>query len=360
MEDNDYIDADNNITPAYRQAVSDDTVAPLPKKLQPIADGVSNLINSIFCKSDLNDMIISEQVVAPENKLNSNFYRAEFQALWNEINHKYVYTVNYDSDELIKKAVKHIDDELKVTKLRYILVEGTQDEEQVTAFGGTRSRSHDLTDVCTSAVRYDLVGDIAKGAHLTRRTVVKILRGIQEDRLLLFKNNPEEFIRKVINIIKEQKSTMIVDAIHYNMTDGRYDNDIFTINSKVDLAHDLKGVKHITDFIKTDSEGEKKFVHDLDEAGEVVVYAKLPRAFRIPTPVGNYTPDWAIAMTRNEVKHIFFIAETKGSMSSMDLSPIEKAKIDCADKLFNELSNSKVRYHKVASYQDLLDEMNAV
>jgi type III restriction enzyme len=102
-----------------------------------------------------------------------------------------------------------------------------------------------------------------------------------------------------------------------------------------------------------DSDGERRFAEALEGANEVVVYAKLPRSFRIPTPIGDYAPDWAIAFDRQQVRHVFFIAETKGSMSEMDLRPVEKAKIDCAKKLFNELSTSKVVYHEVASFEDL-------
>ena len=249
---------------------------------------------------------------------------------------------------------------MEVKQLRYVMVEGMQDESQVTEFGNTRSQSRELTDVCTSTVKYDLVGDIAKGSNLTRRTIVKILQGIKQSKLYLFKNNPEEFIRKVISIIKEQKSTMIVEAIHYNITEGKYNSDIFTVKSKRDFDRAYEAKKHITDYVFTDSKGEHQFAHDLDEASEVVVYAKLPRTFQIPTPVGNYAPDWAIAMKKNDVKHIFFVAETKGSMSSMDLSVIERAKIDCAEKLFNSISTANVKYHKVATYQDLIDGMNAI
>ena len=180
-------------------------------------------------------MVVEEKTTTPDNRLNENFRKAEFQALWNEINYQYVYTVSYDSNELIEKASLHINAELKVKQLRYVMVEGTQDEEQVTDFGDTRSQSRQLTDVCSSSVRYDLVGDIAKGANLTRRTVVKILQGIKTSKLYLFKNNPEEFIRKVVSIIKEQKATMIVEAIHYNMTEGKYDSSIFTVKSKMDF-----------------------------------------------------------------------------------------------------------------------------
>lgn len=360
LEDNGYIDSDNNITPGYRTAVSEGTVAPLPQQFQSIAGGISRLINSIFDPKALDDMVVEEKTVIPENKLNDNFNKSEFQALWKEINHQYVYTVSYDSNELIEKAILHIDAELEVTRLRYVMVEGMQDKSQVEEFGDTRSQSHELTDVCTSTVRYDLVGDIAKGANLTRQTVVRILKGIKESKLYLFRNNPEEFIRKVINIIREQKSTMIVESIHYNMTEGKYDSNIFTVKGKADFDRAYEAKKHITDYVFSDSKGERDFAHDLDESNEVVVYAKLPRSFQIPTPVGNYAPDWAIAMQKNGVKHIFFIAETKGSMSSMDLTAVEKAKIDCAEKLFNSISTANVRYHKVTSYQDLLDAMNAV
>lgn len=357
LEDNGYIDEDKYITPEYREAIASGNVAPLPPKLQPIAEEVTRLINSIFDPKALDDMVVEEKTTIQENQLNENFGKEEFQALWKEINHQYVYTVSYDSEELIEKVILHINAELDVKQLRYIMVEGTQDEKQVTEFGDTRSQSHLLTDICTSTVRYDLVGDIAKGANLTRRTVVKILQGLKESKLYLFKNNPEEFIRKVISIIKEQKSTMIVETIHYNMTEGKYDSNIFTVKSKMDFDKAYEAKKHITDYVFSDSKRERQFAHDLDEAKEVVVYAKLPRTFQIPTPVGNYAPDWAIAMEVDGIKHIFFIAETKGSMSSMDLTKIELAKIECAEKLFNSISTSKVKYHKVASYSDLLDEM---
>lgn len=360
LEDSGYIDESNNITPKYREALANGNVVPLPQKLQPIAEGVTKLINAIFDPKVLDEMVVEEKTTTPDNKLNDNFKKAEFQALWKEINHQYVYTVSYDSRELIEKCILHINAELEVKQLRYVMTEGTQNEKEVTEFGDTRSQSHLLTDVCTSTVRYDLVGDIAKGTNLTRRTVVKILQGIKEQKLYLFRNNPEEFIRKTVSIIREQKSTMIVEAIHYNMTDGKYDSDIFTVKSKMDFDRAYEAKKHITDYVFSDSKGERQFAHDLDEANEVVVYAKLPRSFQIPTPVGNYAPDWAIAMQKDGVKHIFFIAETKGSMSSMDLTAVEKAKIECAEKLFNSISTNDVRYHKVTSYQNLLDELNAI
>ena len=93
---------------------------------------------------------------------------------------------------------------------------------------------------------------------------------------------------------------------------------------------------------------------ELDTSVEVVVYAKLPRSFTIPTPVGNYNPDWAIAFQEGTVKHVYFIAETKGSMSSMELRKIEECKIDCARKFFKKITSDQVKYDVVDSYGKLM------
>jgi len=362
LEDNEYVDNSGNITPKYHSDREAGTLAPLPQKLASMIDGVTRLINSIFDPSLLDGMTENGgKTKLPEPKLNVNFYKEEFQALWKAINHQYVYTVSYSSDELIKNAILHLNtDELQVRTLRYIKIVGQQDAQDVTEFGNTKSTSNELTDVSTSSVKYDLIGQIAKGANLTRRTAAKILQGLRPAKLALFRNNPEEFIRKVVQIIREQKATMIVDHINYHLTEGKYDSDIFTAASKAEFDKAYQATKHVTDYVVSDSTGERNFAHDLDEANEVVVYAKLPRTFQIPTPVGNYAPDWAIAMERGCVKHIFFIAETKGSLQSMQLNAIENAKIDCCTQLFNEISTDNVKYHKVTCYQDLIDAMTAV
>lgn len=362
LEDNEYVDESGYITPKYHADLVAEALAPYGEKLAPMANGVTKLINSIFDPQQLDDMTENgSNTKVPVQTTNSNFNKEQFQALWKEINHQYVYTVSYDSNELIEKAIIHLNtDELQVRTLRYVKIVGEQDNDDVTEFGNTRSTSQQLTDVSTSNVKYDLIGQIAKGANITRRTTAKILQGLRPGKIDLFRNNPEEFIRKVIQIIREQKATMIVDHIHYHMTEGRYDSDIFTVASQVEFNKAYKATKHITDYVISDSLGERNFAQDLDESKEVVVYAKLPRSFHIPTPVGNYAPDWAIAMERGNVKHIFFIAETKGSLQSMQLNAIENAKIDCCSRLFNEISSADIRYHKVTCYQDLIDAMTSI
>ena len=181
----------------------------------------------------------------------------------------------------------------------------------------------------------------------------------------MFRDNPEDFISKVVRLINEQKATMIVEHVSYNKTEGEYDSSIFTAEKTAQsFEKAFVAKKAIQKYVFTDGTAEKsierQFAEDLDTADEVCVYAKLPRTFQIPTPVGNYAPDWAIAFYEGTVKHIFFVAETKGSMNSLELRPIEKAKIDCAKKLFNGISTGQVRYHEVDSYRKLLEVMESL
>ena len=358
LYDNEYIDEQGVVTRRYKDDLQENSLAALPRRLEPMAQSIHKLVQSTYDENILLDDMIEDgnRTQSPENKLNENFAKKEFQELWHNINHKYVYTVHYDSEELIRKAIAAINEELYVTELKYIMTEGMQ--QAADQFGDTRTSTKEIGTVSTSTVKYDLVGEIAKGATLTRRTVVAILKGISQAKLYMFRNNPEEFIRNTIRIIKDQKATMIVEHISYNKIEETYDSTIFTQEKHtqpIEKAYAAK--KHVMDYVFPDSKGETEFAGSLDSATEVCVYAKLPRAFQIPTPVGNYAPDWAIAFNRGTVKHIFFIAETKGSMDTMEMRGVEKAKIECAEKLFNNVSTSHVRYHRVTSYQNLLDEI---
>ena len=356
---NDYVDDDGRLTPTYLSAADKGELAPLPPKLQPISEGVMKLVAGIFNPKVLDDMVEPVETTTPENNLNEHFDNERFQEMWNEINNKYVYTVHYDSNELIEKVVAALQSNLTVTKLQYVKVTGTQDSDKVTEFGNTKTTTSELSDVSTSNVPYDLVGDIARGARLTRRSVVKILQGI-DNKVLLFKNNPEEFIRNVVKTIREQKATMIVEHISYNRIAGKYDSSIFVPERKLNINKVIEAQKHITPYIAFDSEGEKAFAEALDGATEVQVYAKLPRKLKIPTPVGNYAPDWAIVFNDGTVRHVFFVAETKGSLDGMQLRGVEEAKTKCAQKLFNSISTSKVRYGVVDKFENLYNLINGI
>lgn len=370
---NGYVDMKRKVTEKYRSDVAMKTVKDLPEELKPMTEGIHTLIQSVYDDSIMESMFTNgHEPKVKKNPLNENFFKREFQALWKEINHKYAYTVKFDSEELIRKAIAYIDQKLFVSELQYTTTVGRQKSEMneyeiegFTSFTGEKTRTQTFKHTQKSKIKYDLIGKVADGAILTRKTVAAILQGIRTDKFFMFRNNPEEFISKVIRLINEQKATMIVEHITYDTIEGEYDSSIFTAEKNTqsfDKAFLAK--KSIQDYVFTDGSAdksiEKKFAEDLDSAEEVCVYAKLPKTFRIPTPVGNYSPDWAIAFYEGKVKHIFFIAETKGTMKSLELRPIEQAKISCAKKLFNEISTSKVKYHDVDSYQSLLNIMNSI
>lgn len=370
---NGYVDMKRKVTDKYRTDVKLGTVALLPEEIQPMADGIHTLIQSVYDDSVLKDMFSDgHETKVKENPLNENFAKAEFQALWKQINHRYAYTVEFDSNELIQKSIAYINEKLFVSELQYTTTVGRQKSEmnehevdRGESFTGEKTRTQTLKHAQTSQIKYDLIGKVAEGTVLTRKTVAAILKGLRVDKLYMFKNNPEEFISKVIKLIREQKATMIVEHISYNQLEGGYDSTIFTAEKSAQTFDKaFRANKAIQDYVFTDGSAEKsierRFVEDLDAAQEVCVYAKLPKGFHIPTPVGNYSPDWAIAFYEGTVKHIFFVAETKGTMESLNLRPIEQVKISCAKKLFNEMSTSNVKYHDVDSYQNLLNVMKTL
>lgn len=295
---------------------------------------------------------------------NDNFNKKEFQDLWNKINIKTLYEVDFDSDELIEKAVNSIDAKLNIAKMAIRITQGEQKEtlsaeslkEHSTLTNGKTSTIL-LDDFSPSQVEYDLIGEITKDTGLTRKTIVIILSKINPEKFNYYQYNPEEFIRKVTNIINDEKATSVIEGITYHKTDKKYSTDIFTMNNiKAELnVNAISNVKkHIYDFLVYDSLIEKKFAEKL-ESGEVTVYAKLPNDFKIPTPVGNYNPDWAIVFDNKSFKYIYFIAETKGDMSSLQLKGAEQAKIACAKKHFECISNGEVKYDVVDSYESLIN-----
>ena len=367
---NNYVDEDDGITQDYRDDVAADRLKPLPEGLQPIGESIHKLVQAIFDDKVLKEMFADgNKTPAPENPLNDRFYKKEFQNLWTAINHKYAYTVDFDSDELIRKAVAVINSELFVSQLQYtVSVAGQKasisgDEMRTgNSFEAAKTHTETLKHAETSQVKYDLVGKIAEGTVLTRRSAAAILKGINPAKFYMFRNNPEEFISKVIRLIKEQKATMIVEHITYDQIEGSYDSSIFTAEKHgktFDQA--FHADKAIQDYVFTDGTAEdsveRRFVKSLDGSQDVFIYAKLPRGFSIPTPVGHYSPDWAIVFHEGTVRHIYFVAETKGTMDSLNLRPIEKAKIDCAKKLFTTLSNGMVTYDHVDDFQQLMNKV---
>ena len=357
---NDYSDTEERITEDYHKAKKEGKVAPLPPELEPYKEQVFQLIDSVFSAAQLPE--IEDERKGKVNPLNANFEKKEFQELWSRINRKAIYAVDFKTDELIEKCVKTLEKELKVTPLQYTVSAGEQKDEakyedmkKGDAFELKENTTDTLTSSAHSSVKYDLIGKLSEATKLTRKTIATILRGINVAVFGQYKTNPEDFILKAGTLINEQKATVIVEHLAYNPLDETHSIDIFTQEKKEDLGKGFKATRHIYDYVFTDSGGERTFVGELDASSEVVVYAKLPKAFHIPTPVGNYNPDWAIAFESGKVKHIYFIAETKGSMSSMDLRKIEESKIECARKFFAKITSDQVKYDVVNNYGKLME-----
>lgn len=363
---NDYTDDSDRIAGTYHDAKKAGTLADLPDDLKPHAEQVFQLIDSVFSAGQLPD--IGDDRRPKKNPLNANFEKQEFKALWSRINRKAAYSVEFDSDELVQKAVKEIDASLRVTPLQYTIQHGEQAAavtydgiKEGNAFTLKATETETNRNSIHSAVKYDLIGKLAEGTQLTRRTVAEVLKGINVAVFAQFKTNPESFIAEATRLINEQKATVIIEHLAYDPVEDKFDLDIFTAGqTKQDFSKaGDKLQRHIYDYVLTDSNIERSFVKELDTSSDVVVYAKLPRGFLIPTPVGDYNPDWAISFKEGVVKHIYFVAETKGSMSTMELREIEKTKIKCARKFFDEMNRryapENVKYDVVDSFGKLME-----
>ena len=178
----------------------------------------------------------------------------------------------------------------------------------------------------------------------------------------MFAYHPEAFIQETSKLINEQKASQVIEHIRYNILDETFDSSVFTDNPESGKLSDkriLESEKGVYHYVKVDSDTEKKFKEELDQFDDVMVYTKLPSKFKISTPLGDYNPDWAIAFREGRVKHVYFVAETKGSMSSLQLKGAELAKIECAKAHFRALKERGLIaddqvYGVVNSYEELL------
>ena len=335
-----------------------------------VAEEVSDSAISVI---EIIDSIYDGRSMQPENARSNNveltvdeskLAMPEFKALWSKINSKTVYVVDFDTDELVRKAIDSLDRKLRVSKIYFKVESGVMEKIKSkadllsgTSFVKEESESIGTVIAASSNVKYDLIGKLVDETGLTRKAVIQILQGIKPATFNQFKNNPEEFIIKAAALINDEKATAIIEHITYDVMDDKYGTEVFTdptIKGRLNV-NAMKVNKHLYDHLVYDSSNEKGFASELDINKNVAVYVKLPNGFYISTPVGHYNPDWAIAFYEGTVKHIYFVAETKGSMNSMQLRLIEESKIHCAREHFKAISNGEVVYDVVDSYKSLLD-----
>ena len=357
-----YIDDNANITEKYYDAKKNGEIK-FSEKIENISSSIEEILDNLFNPD------VVKPVDARKNNINlevdkEKFNSKEFRNLWEKINSKSFYTVNFDTKEIIKNSVNEINSKLMINKIYFEVKKGSMENIsskdellQGQAFREESSSINDGKNFVKFNVSYDLVGKIVDETGLTRRAVVEILKSIRLDKFEMFKYNPEKFIAKVSQIINNQKASEIIQHISYNKLDNTFDTDIFTLNSiKGNLNKNaIKVKKHLYDYLVYDSKIEKEFAESLDTSEEVFMYVKLPSGFYISTPVGKYNPDWAIVFNNKNVKHIYFVAETKGNVESMELRNIEKAKIDCAKRHFKAISNGLIKYDVVNSYEKLME-----
>ncbi len=358
---NRYIDKKGAFTEKYH---ADKAVGKLDlsEEVAPYEASVIEILNSVYdAKSMRVGNAKSDNVELHLKK--DTYAMPEFQELWKRINAKSTYVVHFDTNELVKKAISALDERLRVAKI-YVKVEsgrlGTiQSKDQLLrgeAFLRETAKEEYGAPI-RSRLKYDLIGKLVEETKLTRKDVVRILQGIRPDTFSKFRDNPEEFILKASQLIKDEMATVIVEHISYNMLDETYDAKIFTdvtIRGRLGV-NAMKVKKHLYDHLVYDSGTEMKFAGDLDDSTRVAVYVKLPDRFYIPTPVGHYNPDWAIAFYEGTVKHIYFVAETKASTDPKDLRPVEQAKIHCAKEHFKAINHDgDVVYDVVDTYDTLM------
>ena len=361
---NGYINKLGELTDKYYEDKANGEIK-IAEEAKDIASGVIEIIDSIYDSKAMkpeNARSNNVELQVDDEKLNSK----EFKALWSKINAKSVYVVDFDTDELIRKSIASLDSKLRVAKIYFKVETGAMDsinsKEDLIAgasFVKEESGSYGVSVAANSNVKYDLIGKLVDETGLTRKAIIAILQGIQPYVLNQFKDNPEEFITKAAQLINDQKATAIIEHITYDVLDEQYGTDIFTdptIKGKLGV-NAMKAKKHLYDHIVYDSSNERDFATDLDTNTDVAVYVKLPDGFYISTPVGHYNPDWAIAFYEGSVKHIYFVAETKGSMNSMQLRLIEESKIHCAREHFKAISNGNVVYDVVDSYTSLMEKV---
>lgn len=361
---NGYIDRRGELTDKYYEDKANAEI----KVAQEVADSADSVLEIV-------DSIYNARIMQPENARSNNvelqvdenkLFMPEFKALWEKINGKSVYVVDFDTEELIQKAIVALNSKLYVSKIHFQVEAGAMEvikskEELLcgASFVKEESGGYDIDKTANSNVKYDLVGKLVDETGLTRKVLIAILKGIKPAVFSQFKDNPEEFIIKVAALINDEKAAAVIEHITYNVLDDYYDIDIFTdstIKGRLGV-NVMKAKKHLYDYIAYDSTGERDFATDLDINTNVAVYVKLPDRFYIATPVGRYNPDWAIAFYEGTVKHVYFVAETKGSMRSMQLRLIEKSKIHCAKEHFKVISGGTVVYDVVDSYKALLDKV---
>lgn len=314
----------------------------LPKKYEAARSRFEAIITNADRKPPVRDA--SKDVVVRINK--QVMVSEEFMELWNKIKQKTAYRVSIDTEKLIDNSVKELKEMPVIPKTRLILQ--TADIHIENAGISHTEREMRTTDIENSYCELpDLITAISDETLLTPSTVNRILT--RSGRLNDFLNNPQAFMEKVTEIIKNNRHSLAIDGIGYIKLDGQeyYVQEIFDteeIIANLD-RNAVKVERSIYDYIVYDSSSvERPFAVALDNDPDVKMFFKIPDRFKIDTPIGTYNPDWAVYMTKNGEEKLYFILETKGSTDFYDLRTKEQLKIHCGKQHFKALDNGVEMY----------------
>lgn len=263
---------------------------------------------------------------------------AEFEEFWEKISQRTTYRVSFDRNKLVSTCITRIKNAPRIEPMH---IQITRTGLKLTRSGAHGSvlgvRTQDLVD---SYPLPDIISQLQESTSLTRKTIIDILVG--SNRLQDFVANPNDYIKMVSTCIQEELAEILVEGIQYEpiagsiyelrelQADGLEEKDRF-----LDQLYKVTNTEKTDyNYVVLDSAVEREFAKYLDNREDIKLFMKLPDKFRIPTPVGNYNPDWAIIKVENGSEHLYLIRETKSSLDPKKRRPSENAKINAAIKHF--------------------------
>jgi type III restriction enzyme len=340
LQDQSYIDKKGKVQPALHDALIDQDLV-LPEHLSTYQDQIMVQLQKLAQGIPIKKHEDRKTAQLRQQNGKSVTLSEDFKALWDRIKYKTTYRVNFDEDQLIKNCIAEINNILTVTTAKY---EYTKAKVSMSEAGLNAQVEASKAEYAPRTQHYmpDIVSFLVDATHLTRQTIIQILLGLDKN-LERFAINPQSFIEQVTQAIKQTMQHEIVDGITYQRIGERafYAQALF---EEKELTGYLKNMvqanKSIYDHVLCDSEVESKFAEQLETATEVKLYAKLPNWFKIETPLGHYNPDWAILIDKEDQgEQLYFVVETKSSLSSHDLRTAESDKIKCGTAHFKALSH---------------------
>jgi type III restriction enzyme len=350
-----YIDTKGKVQDILRSELNNGTFE-VPLEFEEIKPQIINTLKTIAGKLNIKNADDKVSVKVKKQVLLS----PEFKDLWDKIKYQTTYRVNFNENDLVDECAKNIKNEVTIGKIKYLY---SKAKNRITKIGVEIDEATLIKDkyIDSEIIDYkipDIVTYLQNETNLTRRNIVDIL--IKSEKLNDFKNNPQKFIDKAIEIIKKTMSIFIVDGIKYHKLGDEYYyaqesflNEELSGYLKKNMYQNKNEEKSPYEYTIYDSEIERQFAEDFDRNPDVKLFTKLPSWFKINTPLGTYNPDWAVLIEKENEEKLYFVVESKGSSLGLDIRDSERAKIHCAKKHFSSFS-SKVEVKQSNSFEHLM------